>query len=153
MIVVSDTSPITALLAIGKQDLLRSLFIEVLIPRAVHSELLRAHTALPDWLRVSEVHDMAHVERLLESLDRGESEAIVLAEESHADMLLIDERRGRQIATMEGLRVIGLVGVILLAKRRGLINAVAPVLRELADDAGMYLSDALVRDALASVGE
>ena len=77
----------------------------------------------------------------------------MLAEESHADMLLIDERRGRQIATMEGLRVIGLVGVILLAKRRGLINAVAPVLRELADDAGMYLSDALVRDALASVGE
>jgi len=153
MIIVSDTSPITALLTIGKSELLQTLFQEVVIPPAVHSELLRSHVDLPDWLRVVETRDNKHVRKLLESLDLGESQAIVLAGESHADLLLIDERKGRRIAKEEGLHVIGLVGVILLAKRSGLIDAAGPILNQLISDAGMYLSETLVQAALESVGE
>ena len=153
MIVVSDTSPITALLTIGQVDLLRELFADVLIPPAVRTELLRTHLALPPWLRVVGVHDMEHVGRLRDSLDEGESEAIVLAEETHADLLLVDERKGRRIATAEGLRVIGLLGVVLLAKQRGLIPSAGPILHRLADEAGMYLAANVLRTALESVDE
>ncbi len=153
MIVVSDTSPITALLAIGQVDLLSVLFHDVIIPPAVHRELLRAHLALPPWLRVMGIRDSDHVQRLLTSLDMGESEAIVLAEETHADMLLIDERKGRRVAVEEGLHVIGLVGVVLLAKQEGHIESASSVLQELRRKAGMYLADNILRTALESVGE
>ena len=153
MIVVSDTSPITALLAIGQQELLHELFKDVIIPPAVHHELLRSHSALPPWLREVGIQDSAHVTRLQESLDLGESEAIVLAEEMHADLLLIDERKGRRVAQSEGVHIIGLLGVVLLAKQRGHIRSAATVIDRLRHEAGIYLAESILRPALESVGE
>jgi predicted nucleic acid-binding protein len=153
MIVVSDTSPITALLAIGEEDLLHDLFGGVVIPPAVQRELLRGHIALPSWLQVVQVQDSKRVQRLLGSLDAGESEAIVLAGETHADILLIDERKGRRLAVAEGIGVIGLVGVVLLAKKRGRIESAGDLLQRLSHEAGMYLAEGILRTALQSVGE
>jgi predicted nucleic acid-binding protein len=87
MIVVSDTSPITALLAVEKADLLKQLFGEVVIPSAVETELLRTHPALPAWLRVQPLQNSAKANLYARSVDRGEAEAIALAEELHADHL------------------------------------------------------------------
>lgn len=94
MIVVSDTSPLTGLLTVGEADLLLRLFGEVIIPTGVQAELLRTHPTLPDWLRVHHLKDGAKAALYAQSVDRGEAEAIALAEELHADHLLSDERKG-----------------------------------------------------------
>jgi predicted nucleic acid-binding protein len=99
MIVVSDTSPLTALLTINEAELLTNLFGEVVIPPAVHLELLRTHPVLPNWLRVQALRDLAKTHIYSQNVDRGEAEAIALAEELRADHLLIDERKGRRLPT------------------------------------------------------
>jgi len=121
MIVVSDTSPLTALLAVGEAELLPKLFHEVVIPEAVRAELCRSHPKLPDWLRVATVQDATQMAKYSQLVDAGEAEAIELARELQADRLLIDERKGRKLAVQAGIPVIGLLGVVLLAKRKGLI--------------------------------
>ena len=104
MIVVSDTSVITSLIQIGEVTWLRELHKVVLIPRAVHQELIRYHPTLPTFIEVCDVLDRQMVARLEAQLDLGEAEAIVLAKEKHADLLLIDEKLGRRIALREGIR-------------------------------------------------
>ena len=111
MIVVSDTPVITSLIHIGREQLLAELHGRVLIPPAVQQELLRTHIQIPHFLEVQSIHDPASVARLKTELDLGEAEAIVLAKESKADLLLIDEKLGRQIAMREGLRISGLPGL------------------------------------------
>ncbi len=153
MIVVSDTSPLTALLTVGEEDLLPKLFTEVIIPDAVRIELLRSHARLPDWLRVATVQNSAQVGEYSKIVDAGEAEAIELAQELHADRLLIDERKGRKLAVQEGVAVIGLLGVVLLAKRKALIPSARDLLQRLDNEAGMYLSADICNQALKTVGE
>jgi predicted nucleic acid-binding protein len=82
-----------------------------------------------------------------------EAEAIALAEELHADHLLIDERKGRRLAQQHGVPVVGLLGVVLLARRAGLIPSARALLEELDHEAGIYLSGELKAAALKTVGE
>jgi len=153
MIVVSDTSPITALLAVGEEELLLSLFGDVVIPEAVRDELIRGHGKIPFWLRVAQVTDLSEVLRFKQTVDAGEAEAIELAKELKADRLLIDERKGRLLAQREGVAMIGLVGVVLLAKRNGLIPSARELLLRLEQEAGMYLAAEIREEALRSLGE
>lgn len=153
MIVVSDTSPLTALLTVGEADLLPKLFSEVVIPRAVSGELLRSHSSLPTWLRVETIRNPAEALRMAGEVDAGEAEAIELAKELQADRLLIDERKGRRLANQEGVPVIGLLGVLLLARRRQFLLSVRPLLQRLENEAGMYLAPDLKNRALKTVGE
>jgi predicted nucleic acid-binding protein len=153
MIVVSDTSPLTALLSVGEAGILTKLFREVVIPEGVRNELLRSHCPLPGWLRVAAVKDRTQTARYAQIVDAGEAEAIELARELRADRLLIDERKGRNLAVKEGVPVIGLVGVVLLAKRQRLIPSARALLQRLDQDAGMYLSENIREAALKTVGE
>lgn len=154
MIVVSDTSCVTNLLAIGEAALLRELFGEVIIPSAVARELRAAHTALPDFIREQSAQNAARAQALADNpLDEGEAEAIVLAEELHADYLLMDEAAGRAVAIRCGLRVIGLLGLLLRAKDRGMIPAVAPLLHTLEREAGFWMTADLKRRVLEHAGE
>lgn len=153
MIVVSDTSPLTALLAIGQGVLLTRLFGDVVIPPAVKSELSRTHPALPTWLRVQPLRENTKAAIYARSVDRGEAEAIALAEELHADHLLIDERKGRRLAQQQGLPVLGLLGVVLLAKRKRFISSARELLDRLDREAGIYLGEALKEAALKRIGE
>lgn len=117
MIVVSDTPPILNLARIGRLELLASLYKQVLIPPAVHSELIASHLtpamdlACKSWLTIATPKDEKRVRDLRDELDPGEAEAIVLALEREAELLLVDERRGRRIAAALGLPITGLLGV------------------------------------------
>jgi predicted nucleic acid-binding protein len=104
MIVVSDTSCISNLLSIGREELLPRLFGEVLIPPAVLSELLRFHVRVPDFVRCVAPAEMGKMASLSQELDLGEAEAICLALELKADRLLIDEAPGRAAALREASR-------------------------------------------------
>jgi len=153
MIVVSDTSPLTALLTVGQAEILARLFGEVVIPQAVQTELRRSHPTLPDWLRVRLLSNGERADRYAQSVDRGEAEAIALAEELHADHLLIDERKGRRLAQQQGVPVVGLLGVVLMAKRAGLIASARILLNRLDQETGAYWPDDLKETALKAVCE
>ena len=90
---------------------------------------------------------------LLLDLHRGEAEAIALASEMSADMVLIDEREGRQIAIKAGLSVTGVLGILLRAKKMGMIDAVKPEILSLRRRARFFLSASLEARVLASAGE
>ncbi len=161
MLVVSDTSPISTLFAIGKLSLLHALFGEVVIPARVFAELSRLKdfgydlTELEEssWLIVRPARDVTAVSDLSKQLDPGESEAIVLAQELEADFLLIDERKGWKVANRLGIKTVGVLGVLLEAKKRKLMPAVAPLLDEIQNVAGFYLGDSLRREVLLLAGE
>ena len=153
MIVISDTSPLTALLSVGAADILPQLFSEVVIPEAVRDELRRSHSHLPPWLRVATVENQAQARQYAQLVDAGEAEAIELAKELHADQLLMDERKGRRLAVREGVPVIGLLGVVLLARRNRIIPSARALIERLQQQAGMYLAEDIKEAALISVGE
>ncbi len=153
MIVVSDTSPLTALLTVGAADILPELFKEVIIPRAVGEELRRSHAELPPWLRVAVVKDQAQARQYALVVDAGEADAIELARELHANQLLMDERKGRRLAAREGVPVIRLLGVVLLARRNRTIPSARALIERLQQEAGMYLAEDIKEAALNSVGE
>jgi uncharacterized protein len=152
MLVISDTSPMTALLLAGRDEMLRSLFDRVVIPPAVQRELLRAHRQLPVWLEIVKP-DTIPESVAVANLDEGETEAIALALELRPDTLLMDERLGRRLAARHGLSVTGLLGLLVLAKQRGLLEAVAPAIRDLQLRGNCWFGRDLLVEVCGSVGE
>lgn len=160
MIVVADTSPLAALSEVGLHTLLPQIFGGVTVPEAVWLELDAART-LPHresllrepWLGRVVVQNRDLVTALRQTLGAGEAEAIALALQVHADVLLIDERLGRHTAERFGLRVVGTVGVLVEAKKRKLIPSLRPLLDRLRDEAHFYLSEALHERILRDQGE
>ena len=153
MIVVSDTSCISNLITVGRVELLSQLFGEVIIPPAVHTELLRYHTLVPSFVKLATPRDTTTVSRLSSELDLGEAEAISLARELRADRLLIDEKDGRAVALREGVPIIGVVGILVTAKQKGILNSVRALLDALDKEAGFRLSRGVRTAALRAVGE
>jgi predicted nucleic acid-binding protein len=153
VIVVADTSPLLALSKVGQTEILRQLFGHVIIPPAVQVELVRCIPELPDWVRVEPVKNAEEARRMAQWVDWGEAEAIELAKELGADRLLIDERKGRKLAMVEGVQVIGVLGVLLLAKKKGLLLSLRELMEELKKEAGFYLAEALVAEVLEAAGE
>ena len=153
MIVVSDTSPITSLLQIRRVELLQQLYHDVLIPEAVLDELSVLHSSLPEFIKCVRVANHAEVNRLLSELDPGEAEAIVLAKEQRADVVLMDETEGRRVASREGVPFIGLLGVLLQTKKAGLVNSLREVISELEREAAFHISEEIKTVVLRQAGE
>lgn len=161
MIVVSDASPLISLAAIQHHKLLHQLYAELLIPEAVHREVAAAGPHAPgaadiaaaEWIRVRPVKDRELVEALALEVDPGEAAAIALAVETKAELLLVDERRGRRAAIRMGRRVTGVLGVLIEAKRAGHLPAIRPVLDALIMNAGFRVSSALYARVLQAAGE
>jgi predicted nucleic acid-binding protein len=154
VIVLSDTSPILNLAAIGRELLLHQLYGEIVLPPAVATELKTNGMAnLPSWTRVVAVRNFGDVKTLKQVLDPGEAEAIVLAAELSAGLLFVDEKRGRRIAMSRGLVVTGLLGVLAEAKARKLVDACGPILDELITRANFWISDDLRRRYLHRLNE
>lgn len=154
--IVSNTGPLIALASIGYFDLLHKLFGEVYIPPAVRAEVLDKNTldALEGaaWVTVLPVADRIAVQLLRDELDAGESEAIILAREADADLLLLDERAARRKAKILNLSMIGTLGILLMAKREGLIASLKPLLDELLH-VGFRMSDELYQQVCETADE
>jgi predicted nucleic acid-binding protein len=158
MVIVSDTSPIIALALCDKLDLLDKLFDQVCIPQAVYKELTIPNKPkageITEWAkqRVVPVKNTAAVAALSLNLDPGESEALSLYWEVTADFLLIDEKRGRTIAIRNGINTVGTIGVLLVAKQKGLLSAVKQSLDILIRN-DFRISDILYQQILERAGE
>jgi uncharacterized protein len=164
VIIVSDTSPITNLAAIGQLDLLRQLYSRVIIPQAVYTEMVGVDKVVPgtievqqlSWIQTIAVVNSQQVIEIQENqnnIDLGEAEAIILSKELKADLLLMDERRGREVATSYGLNVTGLLGVLLQAKKQELILAIKPLIDQLIATADFRVSQELYAIVLQSADE
>ena len=155
MIVVSDTTPISELAKVGYLHLLYELFEQVLIPQEVYSELATGNHPATEmvstlsWLEVGQIKDPKQLKALqsTSNLDLGELAAIILAEELQAEQLLIDERAARRVAKTRQLPIIGTVGILILAKQRGLIDHVQPILDEMIEN-GTRIGERLYMQAL-----
>lgn len=163
MIIISDTSIITNLAAIQHLHLLPQLYNQVIIPGAVYRELIDIDPPVPGsvevqaatWIEIRKAVNRNAVERLQQEvrLDLGESEAIALALELSADLLLIDERRGRAEANRLGLRITGILGILVEAKHQNLILAVKPLMDALIATSEFRISSALYNQILNMVDE
>jgi uncharacterized protein len=161
MIIVSDTSALGNLAIVDQLSLLQALYNTVIIPDVVAQELSHAtspkiHTILNlEWIQVQSVINQAMADALQQNsnLDPGESHAIVLALEQQADELLMDERRGRQEAMKLGIPIIGILGVLLLAKQRNLVPQVQPILDALIKQAGFRVSPQLYSQVVSQANE
>ncbi|MEB3151224.1 MAG: DUF3368 domain-containing protein [Sphaerospermopsis sp.] len=163
MIVVSDTSPLSSLAIVGCLSLLREIYTIVIIPQAVAEELTnssnedsRISSVLSlEWVEIQQTSNLEFVEllRSKQNLDRGEAEAITLALELNANELLIDERLGRREATRLGLSIMGVLGILLIAKHGGLIHAVKPVMNDLISQASFRVSNQLYQEVLCAANE
>lgn len=157
MIIVSNASPIIALTKLHKLHLLRDLFQEIIIPKAVDNELsLSDSNSLQiedsSWIKVQLPENQLALEVLTYFLDSGEAEAIILAKELSADRLIIDEKAGRKTAKRLDLNIIGTLGILLLAKEEGLISNITPCLDKL-KQVGFWFSEELKELVLEKADE
>ncbi len=161
MIVVADTSVIINLALVGHESLLNAIFHEVVVPPAVQAEFVRlagssgrfSGLVLPQWVRVQPPQTIPETIAHDADLDPGESQALALAIEIHAQGILIDEAHGRTIAIKLGLTPIGVLGILVRAKLNGFLPAMAPVINDLLTKARFRVTDDLIREALRLAGE
>jgi predicted nucleic acid-binding protein len=158
-VIVSDTSPLRCFHHLGRLHLLVDLFGEVFVPPAVSAELTKPRPRfLPidvgaiAFVRVRAPSDDISVAGLRRQFGPGEAEAIVLASELGAE-LIIDEADGRAEAKRRGILTVGVLGLLVRCKQNNLIDSVMPPLLRLRDELGFFLSEALLEEARRLAGE
>lgn len=148
-IVISDTSCLILLAKIGELDLLRRIGKRVFVTPEIKQEF---GMSLPDWIIVKEPADR-HFQNLLErEVDNGEASAIILPLETFGSVLLIDDLKGRRVAFDLGLKHSGTFGLILRAKREGLIKSIQPIIEKIRNT-NFRFSEQLLRSVLEQAGE
>lgn len=155
--VVSNATPIISLAVIDRMPFLSDIFGKIYIPSAVYDEMTSARypgykELNSDLFEIKEINDRGELDTFLKDLDLGEAESILLAREIKADVLIIDERFGYKIAQSKGLFVIGTLTVLLMAKKKGLIAEVKPLLDQMIQK-GRWYSVKVYEYFLKSIGE
>ncbi|MBN2369916.1 MAG: DUF3368 domain-containing protein [Vicinamibacteria bacterium] len=150
-LVVSDASALIALEEISQLALLERLFGTLLIPPAVAREIAPG-LEWPEWIHERTLAQPLSSQVLRASLGPGESEAISLALEAHADLLIVDDRPARRLAQALGISIVGTLGILFTAKKKGLISAVRPHIDALLLG-GFRAAPDLVERVLADAGE
>ena len=161
MIVIADTSVILNLCRVQHEHLLPQLFQRVLIPPQVAAEFTRlakmqplfSGRAMPEWIEILPAPQHFPPEVVCAHLDSGESAAIALCVAQHGDALLIDEALGREVAAKLGVRTIGILGILVEARRRKLVPDVKTVLERLETEAGFWIASSLRIRVLQLAGE
>lgn len=155
---VSNTTPIISLLKIGKLQILKDLYGEIFVPQEVFNEIEAGknkeyYTDLSkiEWIKVEKIQNPKSLSYFLD-LDKGEAEAIVLATELDADLIILDESLGRFHAKHAGVKITGTIGISLKAKQLGYINEIKTLLLELREKT-VWLSDKFVEEILLIANE
>lgn len=157
-LIVSNATQIIAFSRINSLDLFQQITGTITIPQEVEKELYEhgkkdvPALSRSNWIKVRKVKSQADVALLLPSLDKGEAEVIVLSKELGAGLVIIDELTARKVAIMMGLPIIGTVGLLIHAKRTGLIKKVKPLLDDMVRH-GIRYKENFYREALKSVNE
>jgi len=160
MEVVSNSSPIIHLSKIGRLDLLKFLFDTIKIPEAVYKECVIEGGCRPEvkiirdakWIKVVNIKDTNLTKLLKAEVDEGEAEAIALALEIGADLVLLDDYEAREKARLLGLKVTGTIGILLKAKKKGLIKSLKDEIENL-QLGGFWLRKDFVKKILKIVDE
>lgn len=161
MIVVIDTSVVLNLCFLHQEGLLADLYDQIVAPSAVRREFERLSMfdkrfkglAFPSFIKILDPSFIPEELKNSISLDEGEIAALALALEQKIHDVLIDERPAREAAARLGLRVFGLLGVLIRAKQNGLIGLVKPMLLRLQNEAEFWLGEELIEKVLQAVGE
>ena len=139
-------------------EILKDLYDEIYIPQEVFNEIEAGkhkkyylNLLTFEWIKIEQIQDRKSIAYFLD-LDKGEAEAIVLATESEADLILLDESLGRFHAKHAGLRVTGTIGILVKAKKQGLISELKPLILELKEK-GVWLSESLIERILELANE
>ncbi len=163
-IVISDSSTLIHLAAIGRLDLLRAFYGRIVISPAVWKEVVeqgreRAGAAEVErgkhdgWIEIQSATNQPLLRLLEHGLDEGEAQTIALAVEQPEALVLLDESDARQIAAVYNLRKTGAIGVLIRAKREGKIASLRTELDRLRGPGGFWIDEGLYRQALQAVGE
>jgi uncharacterized protein len=155
-LVIADSGPIFSLALIDRLDILNKLFDDVRIPEAVWNEITYDKTKL-DHLKLFDFfkHKTCQVKGFNELtflMDYGESESVILYKELQADFLLIDDKKARKIAENLGINCIGLIGLLSIAKDKGLVKMLRPIFETFLQNKRFY-SVALLNAILLAKGE
>ena len=156
--VVSNTTPIISLLKIDKLQILKDLYDEIFISQEVFNEIEAGknkeyYTDLSkiEWIRVKNIKDKKSLLYFLD-LDKGEAETIILANELEADLTILDEALGRYHAKHAKLKVTGTLGILLKAKKSGLLTELKPLLYQLKEK-GIWLNNNLIEKIMVLANE
>ena len=157
MILIADASALIALATCDSLSLLEALFGQVLVPVAVYEEVVLPNKSqsarLCSYLKGKvRAVDMQHFIYLDAYADAGETQAMLLYKEVAADYLLIDDRRGRKVAKINQIKTVGSLGILLQAKRAGLIPKIAPLIRQITNSP-IFISENLIQTVLELAGE
>ena len=154
--IISDASPLIVLLKTNKLSILKELFEKIIVPEAVHKEITaKEHEKTIfnkiEWIETRSIRNTDLTTLLEKLIDRGEAEAIVLAKEQKAT-LLIDDAKARKYAKLLNINIIGTLGLLKIAKNRGLIPSVKKTINDMLAE-GYYIEDKLVQKILKDIGE
>jgi predicted nucleic acid-binding protein len=157
--IVVNTSPWIALSICGQIPLLKKIYNEVYIPLGVKEEILAGgkqgigvrELKESSWLRIGKVLDIEKV-KLLYELEQGEAEVIILAKEKGIKQVLVDEKVARLQAKVLGLNVIGTLGLLLKAKKGGMISSLKPLIAKILEN-GIWIKDEIVKGILKDAME
>lgn len=127
-IIISDTSCLIALDRINNLHILRETFDNIITTKEIEEEFGRK---LPDWIQIQKARDENKKSELESIVDKGEASAIALALETQNCILIIDEKKGRELARKLKVQIIGTLKAILLAKQKGVIPSVKPLIDQL----------------------
>jgi len=157
MILVADASALISLATCNSLDLLEALFGNVLVPEAVFAEVTAQDkpqsARLRGYLRGKvRAVDMQHFIYLDAFADAGETQAMLLYKAVTADYLLIDDRRGRKVAKINQIKTVGSMGVLLQAKRAGIVSHIAPLIEQISASP-IFISENLIQTMLELAGE
>jgi len=160
--VICNASPLIALSSISQLELLEKIFKNIIIPEAVYKEVVeegkgktgakKVEEYVGKWIELKNVKNLNEVNILRSILDYGEAEVIVLGQEIKADLLVLDNKEPRLFAKQLGFKVIGTIGILILAYEKGFLeNPIKEILK--IKEKGFYISDKLIKEIIEQLNQ
>ena len=152
--IIVNSTPLIILSKIGELEILKNLYGEIIIPRAVFEEVTIKSDAIKNlsWIKILEVQDKSNRKIYQAKLHDGEVEVMMLAKEISADLLIIDDNAAKKTAKFLGFTVTGTLGILLKAKSEEIISEVKPILEKMLAE-NFYIGDEIIKLVLKTAGE